>query len=303
MQVGLQDYVVEQTTAEWTLYHNDFSLCSRKVRICLHEAGFNYESKHIDLIETGKYEVASKSFLKINPGATVPVLLNKGRPIYESHEQIKFLFNKMENFKAQEDVTHSIDYWTNKASMVGNPVKEHKKYAGNTIGPLTFPLFTTMLKNVSIIEVLKGLISHPLKERVLIFLLLKIFGFTFLKVQPIQNLIKSAFKDLNNHLLELETELSFSKREWLASEHFSLADISWSVILHRLDECGWSDLLLEKKPFVNAYYEKIKKRESFQKGIVNQKNPNLEKGIKELKQAIQNNPFLKSFRKELSALN
>ena len=303
MQVGLQDYVVEQTTAEWTLYHNDFSLCSRKVRICLHEAGFNYESKHIDLIETGKYEVASKSFLKINPGATVPVLLNKGRPIYESHEQIKFLFNKMENFKAQEDVTHSIDYWTNKASMVGNPVKEHKKYAGNTIGPLTFPLFTTMLKNVSIIEVLKGLISHPLKERVLIFLLLKIFGFTFLKVQPIQNLIKSAFKDLNNHLLELETELSFSKREWLASEHFSLADISWSVILHRLDECGWSDLLLEKKPFVNAYYEKIKKRDSFQKGIVNQKNPNLEKGIKELKLAIQNNPFLKSFRKELSALN
>jgi len=209
----------------------------------------------------------------------------------------------MENFKVQEDVTHSIDYWTNKASMVGNPVKEHKKYAGNTIGPLTFPLFTTMLKNVSIIEVVKGLISHPLKERVLIFLLLKIFGFTFLKVQPIQNLIKSAFKDLNNHLLELETELSFSKREWLASEHFSLADISWSVILHRLDECGWSDLLLEKKPFVNAYYEKIKKRDSFQKGIVNQKNPNLEKGIKELKLAIQNNPFLKSFRKELSALN
>ena len=303
MQVGLQDYVVEQTTSEWTLYHNDFSLCSRKVRICLHEAGFNYESKHIDLIETGKYEVASKSFLKINPGATVPVLLNKGRPIYESHEQIKFLFNKMENFKVQEDVTHSIDYWTNKASMVGNPVKEHKKYAGNTIGPLTFPLFTTMLKNVSIIEVVKGLISHPLKERVLIFLLLKIFGFTFLKVQPIQNLIKSAFKDLNNHLLELETELSFSKREWLASEHFSLADISWSVILHRLDECGWSDLLLEKKPFVNAYYEKIKKRDSFQKGIVNQKNPNLEKGIKELKLAIQNNSFLKSFRKELSALN
>ena len=303
MQVGLQDYVVEQTTAEWTLYHNDFSLCSRKVRICLHEAGFNYESKHIDLIETGKYEVTSKSFLKINPGATVPVLLNKGRPIYESHEQIRFLFNKMENFKVQEDVTHSIDYWTKKASMVGNPVKEHKKYAGNTIGPLTFPLFTTMLKNVSIIEVVKGLISHPLKERVLIFLLLKIFGFTFLKVQPIQNLIKSAFKDLNNHLLELETELSFSKREWLASEHFSLADISWSVILHRLDECGWSDLLLEKKPFVNAYYEKIKKRDSFQKGIVNQKNPNLEKGIKELKLAIQNNSFLKSFRKELSALN
>ena len=51
-------------------------------------------SKHIDLIETGKYEVASEAFLKINPGATVPVLLNMGRPIVsESHEQIKFIFD------------------------------------------------------------------------------------------------------------------------------------------------------------------------------------------------------------------
>ena len=93
MLIGLQDYLVEETSAEWTLYHNDFSLCSRKVRICLHETGIDYVSKHIDLIETGKYEVASEAFLKINPGATVPVLLNMGRPIYESHEQIKFIFD------------------------------------------------------------------------------------------------------------------------------------------------------------------------------------------------------------------
>ena len=54
MLLGLQDYLVEETSAEWTLYHNDFSLCSRKVRICLHETGIDYVSKHIDLIETGK---------------------------------------------------------------------------------------------------------------------------------------------------------------------------------------------------------------------------------------------------------
>ena len=134
-------------------------------------------------------------------------------------------------------------------------------------------------------------------------MLLKIFGFTFIKLPPIQNLIKSAFEELNNHLCELETELSSSKKDWLASDNFSLADISWSVILHRVDECGWSDLLLEKKPFINAYYEKIKQRESFIKGIVDQNNPNLQKGIKELKYAIQNNPFLKSFHRELSELN
>jgi len=301
MPIGLQDYTVEETSTEWTLYHNDFSLCSRKVRICLHETGLDYESKHIDLIETGKYEVASKEFLKINPSATVPVLLHNGRPIYESHEQIKYIFNhkRVSEVNEQNNIKIEVDYWTEKASMVGNPVKEHKKYAGNTIGPLTFPLFATMLGYVSIVEILKGLIMHPIKQRVLIFLMLKIFGINFLKQRPIKNLIQSAFNDLNNHLNELESKLSSSKNKWLIGDNFTIADISWAVILHRLEECGWSDLLFKNKTFIKAYYAEIKKRPSFVKGIVDQGNPNLEKGICDLKNYIKHNLFLKSIHKKL----
>ena len=259
MPIGLQDYTVEETSAEWILYHNDFSLCSRKVRICLFENGLDYVSKHIDLIETGKYEVASKEFLKINPGATVPVLLHRGRPIYESHEQIKYIFNYVRDNKVSEetDIQIAIDFWTEKASMVGNPVTEHKKYAGNTIGPLTFPLFATMLSYVPVFEILKGLIFHPIRQRVVIFLMLKIFGINFLKLAPIKNLIGSSFKDLNSHLVELEIKLSSSEGQWLIGDKFTLADISWSVILHRLEECGWSYLLFKNKPFVEAYLSLI----------------------------------------------
>ena len=301
MPIGLQDYTVEETSTEWTLYHNDFSLCSRKVRICLHETRLDYESKHIDLIETGKYEVASKEFLKINPSATVPVLLHKGRPIYESHEQIKYIFNhkRVSEVNEQNNIKIEVDYWTEKASMVGNPVKEHKKYAGNTIGPLTFPLFATMLGYVSIVEILKGLIMHPIKQRVLIFLMLKIFGINFLKQRPIKKLIQSAFNDLNNHLNELESKLSSSNDKWLIGDNFTIADISWAVILHRLEECGWSDLLFKNKTFIKAYYAEIKKRPSFVKGIVDQGNPNLEKGICDLKNYIKHNLFLKSIHKKL----
>lgn len=301
MPIGLQDYTVEETSAEWILYHNDFSLCSRKVRICLFENGLDYVSKHIDLIETGKYEVASKEFLKINPGATVPVLLHRGRPIYESHEQIKYIFHHARDNKVSEetDIQIAIDYWTEKASMVGNPVTEHKKYAGNTIGPLTFPLFATMLSYVPVFEILKGLIFHPIRQRVVIFLMLKIFGINFLKLAPIKNLIGSSFKDLNSHLVELEIKLSSSEGQWLIGDKFTLADISWSVILHRLEECGWSYLLFKNKPFVEAYYAKIKKRQSFIQGIVFQSNPNLERGISDLKEYIDQNLFLKSLHKKL----
>ena len=78
MPSGLQNNQVEETSDEWVLYHNNFSLCSRKVRFCLEELGLDYRSEQIDLIETGKYEVASKKYLKINPNATVPVLLHQG---------------------------------------------------------------------------------------------------------------------------------------------------------------------------------------------------------------------------------
>ena len=108
MPIGLQDYTVEETSSEWILYHNDFSLCSRKVRICLFENGLDYVSKHIDLIETGKYEVASKEFLKINPGATVPVLLHRGRPIYESHEQIKYIFHHARDNKLARKLIYKL---------------------------------------------------------------------------------------------------------------------------------------------------------------------------------------------------
>ena len=138
MASGLQNYVVEETSDEWVLYHNNFSLCSRKVRLCLEEIGLDYRSEHIDLIETGKYEVASKKFLKINPGATVPVLLHKGRPIYESHEQIYYLVEHTDNkniLPSSESDKENMDYWVKKSSLIGNPLTNQNQYAGNSVAP------------------------------------------------------------------------------------------------------------------------------------------------------------------------
>ena len=75
---------------EFELYHNALSLCSMKARVCLAELGIEYKSHPIDLIETGAYENIRKPFLDVNPGGTVPVLVHKGHPVYESHEQIRY---------------------------------------------------------------------------------------------------------------------------------------------------------------------------------------------------------------------
>ena len=55
-----------------------------------------YESNPVDLIETGRYENISRKFLQVNPAATVPVLLHNGHPIYESHEQLKYVAEQVD---------------------------------------------------------------------------------------------------------------------------------------------------------------------------------------------------------------
>jgi glutathione S-transferase len=259
MKEGFQDYTVEETNDQWVLYHNNFSLCSRKVRMCLSEYQLPYRSEHIDLIETGKYEVCSKEFLKINPGATVPVLLHKGRPIYESHEQIYYLSKNLDS-QSQNLIPkvsterELMDYWVRKSSMIGDPLDNLDKYAGNCVAPLTIPLFSSMIQYVSYSKILKGLFRHPIKKRVLIFLTLKAFGLNIFKSpSPITKLLIKAHASLGMHLQELEDHLATSTSHWLVSDHFSLADVSWAVLFHRVEETGWITLLIEDKQNVQSY--------------------------------------------------
>jgi hypothetical protein len=86
---GLQTDVEIPWEQEFELYHNALSLCSMKTRVCLAELRIPYRGHPIDLIETGRYETLSRHFLAVNPAGTVPVLVHRGHPIYESHEQIR----------------------------------------------------------------------------------------------------------------------------------------------------------------------------------------------------------------------
>lgn len=71
MSGGLQKDISLPYESEFELYHNDFSLCSKKIRMCLAELEIPYKARHIDLIETGSYETLSRRFLRVNPARLV----------------------------------------------------------------------------------------------------------------------------------------------------------------------------------------------------------------------------------------
>ncbi len=301
-RVGKQNYKVIDTNEKWILYHNCFSLCSRKVRLCLEELEIEYKQEHIDLIETGKYEVASRNFLRINPGATVPVLVHEGYPIYESHEQLYYLTKESSSsfiIPSAEDEKKLMDYWVKKSSMVGDPMENQHIYAGNCIGALTFPLFASMIKFIKMNKILAGLISHPLKIRVFLFIILKIFGYkAFSTSSPIRKLIYRALKNINDHLHELDNHLKTNGENWIINNSFTLADISWAVILHRIEEVGWDEILFREKTFLKDYFKKVKAKQSFKSSIINYDHEILDKGKTILKSKIKEDQNLKSLFSE-----
>ena len=172
-------------------------------------------------------------------------------------------------------------------------------YAGNCIGALTFPLFASMIKYINIYKILFGLINHPLKIRVFLFIILKIFGYkAFSSSSPIRRLIKISLNNIIKHLLELNNYLKTKEQDWIINNSFTLADISWAVILHRIEEVGWDEILFRDKPFLEDYYKKLKAKKSFRSSIINYDHEILDKGKKILRSKIKEDQNLKSLFNE-----
>ena len=289
---GKQAYKVSNSNSEWVLFHNNFSLCSRKVRVCLEEYKVDYHPIHVHILETKDSENLTADFLRINPKATVPVLLHKNYPIYESHEQIEYLTNLYSN---DSNASEFINEWNKRGSLIGDdPIEGIRDYAGNCVALLTQPLFIAMLKKINFSKFLKYFVNHPSKFRAFNFTLYKILGFSVFRTNsPHQKIALKAIKHLNIHFSDLNNHLEAKK--WIAGDTFSLADITWMVILHRLEELQLIDKLLMNKENLKKYYTSLKERKSFTESILKFNHPSVEMGINQLKKEILTNKHLKSF--------
>lgn len=290
-------------TQEWELYHNGFSLCSKKLRVCLAELDFRYVSHPIDLIETGRYENVSRRYLKVNPAGLVPVLVHEGHPIYESHDQIVYA---AQHAGALGDVLLPsdpaaravVEHWVDCASLVGkDPIGGTRERAGHCIPGLTLPLFATMVQAIPYREIARGLLTHPNKKRPLIFATLKRFGIEHLsKLGPGFSLMQRSRRDMGRHLDALNAELEKHGGPWLTGESFTLADVSWIVLLDRLVEADWETHFWgeSRRPAVAAYWQRLKGRPSYADAITNMRCDITRRGIEDVRAAKDRDPTLRA---------
>ena len=284
------------TQPKLILYHANWSLCSQMVRVALYEKGLEFD--HVPIKLCDHYEEAeniSKDFLKnINPTGVVPVLKINDEIVRDS----AYIIERLDELQG----TNNINLWPkeeSKRELLRNWVYDTTITEGVPMGKtlgMTIPLFSlglieNLIKSLSFKAICKIILRHPRRERKIGFVTMY---FTSLKdrVGPL------AYKGFVKGILELENNLPDD--EFLFGD-FSHADINLMCCFYRLQDLRLDSILeMPELPKINSYWQNLKARDSFKKGILNFKdheekldeiflnkeNPHLEKLKKRIKESI-----------------
>lgn len=310
MAGGLHPEITLPHRSEWELYHNTISLCSRKLRLCLDELGLPWVSHPVALIETGAYENIGRAFLRVNPAGLVPVLVHHGHPVYESHEAIVYAAEHAGERGAAllgaDPATRAVvARWTETASLVGaDPTHQRDRHAGNCIPALTLPIFATMVERIPYRRIAEGLLFHPDRRRPLLFALLKWRGIGALpRLGPLAKAVRASRDDMARHLDALDARLEETAGPWIAGEAFTLADVSWAVLLDRLAEVDWADWFWGggKRPAVAAYFERLRARPTYTSAIERHRDPLTRRGSERVREAKRRDPALRAALEDTAA--
>lgn len=289
---GLQADIDLPYAQAFELYHNALSLCSMKVRVCLAELGISYKGHHIDLIETGCYENIRAPFARINPGRTVPVLVHQGHPVYESHEQIRYAaLHAPAGFPSllpdSPELHEQMEHWIDLSSLTEDPLENAHLSAGNAVPGQTLPLFATMIEQIPYRNIFEGFLRHFDKRRPLMFTLMKLRGLNCLgKIAVLRQALETSRREMHRHLDALEQQLVDGGGPWILGETFTLADVSWLVILERLRQADSLEVFCSdtRRPACAKYWQAVGRRPSYQKAIVAHHHPLVEYGTRRIRQ-------------------
>ena len=284
------------THPKLSLYHASWSLCSQMVRVALYEKGLEFD--HVPIKLCDHYEEAeniSKDFLEnINPTGVVPVLKINDEIVRDS----AYTIEKLDELQG----TNNINLWPNEESererlrnWVYDTTITEGVPMGKTLGT-TIPLFSAglienLIKSLSFKAIWNIILRHPRRERKIAFV---IMYFASLKdrIGPL------AYKGFVEGILELENNLP---EDGFLFGDFSHADINLMCCFYRLQDLRLDSVLeMTELPKINAYWQNLKARDSYKKGILdfkdheeklneiflNKDNPHLEKLKDKIKESI-----------------
>jgi glutathione S-transferase len=228
------------------LYHSGLSNCSMRVRMTLEEKNLPWTSHHLDIT---KKEHVTPEYFGINPNGVVPTLVHDGVVIIESDDIIDHIdktFPEPPLRPTTEEELEKMYWWMRSA------VEIHVKAVK------TYIYFHKMQGKMRQTEEQKEHYEKLQTNKELIAFHKHSSGEGFSPEEA-----KAAEQILDGFFGEADKILKNS--QWLVGGHFSLADITWVPLHFTLIGAGYD---FGRYPAVQAWADRLKERQSFQKGVL-----------------------------------
>lgn len=240
-----------------TLYHFGNSVCSEKARLALNEKGVtDWLSREIDLFKGDQFD---PEYLKLNPKAVVPTLVDDDKVLVESTLIAEYIDDRFDGpaLKPADPFARA------QMRLYSKAVDEGVHQA---IGVISFSaMFMDRLRKMSMAELnahLAKVIDLERRDR-----------YTAIHAQGAK--APHVYRGVANlEKLFQKTENALADgRSWLFGDQFTLAEINLAPYLARLEYVDVLNVWLEQRPLSTAWFERIKARKSFQDEIVEWINP------------------------------
>lgn len=228
------------------LFHFVLSNCSQRVRFGLEEKGLAWQSHHLDLPAN---EHVSSDYQRINPNGVVPTLVHDGQVVIESNDILRYLDDRFPEPPLQP-----------RDAVGRGGMDEHIAAAGAIQGAIKALSHELMFRPFRRIgpEELK-LYEEKAGNRELVAFLRD-----YAEAGPAWTArVEAAHADMERTLDALESALA--RAPWLSGSDFGLADVSWAVNAHRLDQARYD---LDRWPRFRGWYEKVAARPAFDRAVV-----------------------------------
>jgi glutathione S-transferase len=230
------------------LYHNDMSVCAQKVRFALGEKALQWESHHLNL-RAGDQQ--TPDYIKLNPNAVVPTLVDDGNVIIEStviNEYIDDAYPEPRLRPADAAARARMRLWTKQ-------LDESVHAATRTISNAIAFRYQKLGLGMEALQTLHAKMPDPKKREE---------SWENITQGVESRYFLDAVRRFDKVLADMEAALT--QTPWLAGKEFSLADIGYAPYIRRLQDLQLQ-LLWDKRPHVPAWFEQVRKRRGHKEGF------------------------------------
>jgi len=224
------------------LYNAAVSTCSQKVRLVLAEKGIDWVDRQIVF---ARRDHLSDWYLKLNPNGVVPTLIDQGRPIVDSSVINEYLEDKFpEHPLRPSDIYERAQMRAWRQYIDEVPTVAIRAPSFNAF-------FVSIWSQLSEQEFAEYSAQLPLRKH--FYRRMGRSGFSNADIQVSLDQLKTTLERM---------ERSLEPSPWLCGEHYTLADVSITPTIVRMEDLGLNDMWAEL-PRMAAWFGRIKSKPNF----------------------------------------